>query len=294
MGYIENLIVLAALFAALAVTLNLLMGTGGLFSVAHALFFGLGAYSSSILTVTAGWPWVATLPLAVGVAALVSLLIALVSLRVSEDYLIIGSFGLQIIGTNVLLNWRGLTGGPVGVSGIPLPQLFGWHIVSGPDFVLLAGATLAVTALVVGSLQLSPFGRGLRAIRDDETAARACGKAAVAFKVQAFLIAGALAGLAGAVYASYIGFVSPEQFTIELSILFLAMIIVGGVGTIRGAIAGAVLLLAVPEILRALSLPRDLIGPGQQVLYGLTLIAFALLRPQGLFPDRSSSVAVGE
>lgn len=289
-GYQLTLAIAIILFASLASGLTLLMGKGGLFSVMHAVFFGMGAYTTAILTVRHGWQWAATIPVGMLAAAALATAVAAVSLRVHADYFVIASFGLQVIATSVLLNWRELTNGIQGISGVPEPSLLGWQVSSREDALALALATFILVAGAIALLARSPYGRTLTAIRDDEVAARALGKNVLMFKVSAFAITGALAGLVGAVYAGYLGFVGLTDFTIDTSILVVAMVIVGGLGTVRGALAGALVLVLMPEALRELQVPPNQVGVVQQAVYGLVLVLFVIIRPQGLFPDRGASL----
>lgn len=286
MDYALNLLVAMCLYAVLAMTLNLLVGQAGLFSVAHAAFYGIGGYATGVLTAQHGWDPLPAAGAGVLLAALVGLVISTIALRIHEDYLVIASFGLQVIATSVLLNWIDVTGGPMGVTRIPRPELFGVRITTRQEFLILALALAAITFLALWRLTSSPFGRTLKAIREDEVAAQSLGKPVAAYKVWAFVIAAGLAALAGSVYAHYVRFVSPTDFTIHQSILVLSMVIVGGMGNLFGAVAGAVLLLLVPELLRFLSLPSQVLGPVQQIAYGALLILFARLRPEGLFGER--------
>jgi ABC-type branched-subunit amino acid transport system permease subunit len=284
-AYQWTVVTAVLLYASLASGLTLLTGKGGLFSVTHALLFGLGAYTTAVLSTRYGWPWAATLVPAMVLATAVATAVSAVSLRVHADYFVIASFGLQLIGTSVTFNWISMTGGVGGISAVPPAGIFGWTVESKPQSAFLMAVTCAFCFCVVGLLSRSPYGRTLSAIRDDEVAARSLGKNVLMFKVAAFAITGALAGLVGSVYASYLAFVGPTDFTIETSILLLAMVIVGGLGTLRGAVVGAVLLVVVPELLRQLDLPADKVGVGQQALYGLILVFFVLVRPEGMFPE---------
>jgi branched-chain amino acid transport system permease protein len=197
---------------------------------------------------------------------------------------------MAIIGENVFLNWIPLTGGLEGIYGIPRPEVFGWHVSTRSDFALFAGILCVITLTFLWALIRSPYGRTLVALRDDDVAARALGKNTLVFKVSIFAITGALAGLIGSGYASYIQFVNPDDFTIHLAIVLVAMVLVGGMGTVKGAMVGAVLLVAIPESLRMVAMPPSMVGVAQKALYGLVLVLFALLRPQGLFPDRGASL----
>lgn len=286
MNYTTNILVLLSFYAVLATSLNLLVGAGGLFSVAHAMFLGAGAYTAAVVTVTHDQSWWISLPIGAAVAGVIGVLIAAISLRVSEEYLVIGSFGIQVMGTSLLFGFRDITGGAIGIAGIPLPSIAGRAIVPGWGFV---AASWVLAALCIGAMAIvdrSSFGRSLRAVRDDPIGARAIGKNVTAIKVQTFAACSAIAGLVGTAYAMFIGVVTPLQFDIHLSILLLSMIIIGGVGSIRGSLAGATIIVLLPEIVRRLPLSDTLAGPGEQVLYGLILLAVIFTRPTGLFPER--------
>lgn len=282
--YLAGLVIVFLLYAVLSVSLNMLVGQAGLFSVAHALFFGVGAYATAIVMVKLHYGWPLSAVIGMATASLIGVLIAAISLRVIEDYLVIGSFGLQVIGTTALFNWTPLTGGVGGIAGVPLPTILGWTPSDSAGFVWMSLAVAAVGVGVIAILDRSPWGRILRATRDDPIACAALGKNPTTYKISAFVIAGALAAIAGSVYAAYRSFISPDDFTIDLSILLLAMVVVGGLDSIPGAIVGTALLVALPEVLRAVSLPPKAVGPAEQIAYGLLLIAFAALRPSGLIP----------
>lgn len=280
--YVAGLLVVILLYAVLSVSLNLLLSQAGLFSMAHAIFFGIGAYAMAYLTTVKGASWLAGTAAGILVAAAIAAVIATISLRVSEDYFVIVSFGLQVIGVSVLLNWDAVTGGVNGFAAIPLPQIGPWSPNGTMGFVYLSALVLMLSVGIVALLDQAPYGRILRACRDDPVACAALGKNPVMYKVSAFVIAGSLAAVAGSVYAAYRSFISPDDFGIDLSILLVAMIAVGGMGRISGAVAGTVLLVLLPEFLRKLSLPSTAVGPMQQIIFGLLLIAVAMIRPQGL------------
>jgi branched-chain amino acid transport system permease protein len=292
--YTAGLLVVILLYTVLSVTLNLLLSQAGLFSVAHAIFFGIGAYAMGYMTTARGTSWIVGTAAGMVVAAAIAAVVAGVSLRVSEDYFVIVSFGLQVIGLSILLNWDAVTGGINGLAAIPLPQIGSWSPDTTVDFVKLSAVVAILVVGIVALLDRSPYGRVLRASRDDPVATAALGKNPVTYKISAFIIAGSLAALAGSVYAAYRSFISPDDFGIDLSILLVAMIAVGGMGRISGAIAGTVLLELLPELLRRLSLPATAVGPVQQIIFGLLLVAVAMVRPQGLlggtWPDFAATV----
>ena len=289
MGYWQTLVVLVALFGSLAVSLNLLLGSGGIFSVSHALVFGVGAYATAILETRTGASFLVTVLVGMALAALINLLIAGVSLRVSEDYLIIASFGLQLIGTTVLNGWS-LTGGADGIHGVPYPKIFGWTIDSAGAFIGVSIGLLVITVVVVETIERSSWGLALRAARDDEVGARAYGVHTRMLKTATCVASGALAAVVGSLYVGFITLASPVEFNIQISILLLSMVVIGGTGSTVGVILGAALLEYVPQGLQQISLPSNYIGPGQQVIYGLMLVLIPLLRPRGIFPSRRAPI----
>lgn len=280
--YVGNLIVVALIYAVLSSTLTVLIGQGGLLSVAHAMFFGVGGYATALLTTKRAWSWELAIVAGILLSAVLAMAVAAISLRVHEDYLVIASFGLQIIGTSLLSNLSGLTGGVSGVPGIPLPSLFGWTPGSVVGFVWLAAGTAVVCIGAVVAVSRSAFGRVLRACRDDPVAAAALGKRSALYKISIFAITSGIAALTGGIYAMYRGFVSPDDFTVDLSILVLTMVVIGGLGKISGAVLGAVLIVALPELIRHFDLPASLVGPVEQIIYGVALVIVVLIRPQGL------------
>ncbi|MBX6378901.1 MAG: branched-chain amino acid ABC transporter permease, partial [Clostridia bacterium] len=282
MSYVLNLLTMAAIYTVLAVSLNLLVGYTGIFSVAHAALFGAGAYTSAILSTQAGWGFLPALAAAVAVAGLLSAAMALPSLRVAGDYFVVASFGMQIVIYNLFVNWDRVTRGPAGIPGIPAPDLFGWTVPGLGGRLALAVALAVLAVAAVGRLTGSPFGRVLRGIREDAVAARALGKDERLAKTWATVVAGCFAGGAGSLYAHHFRFIDPYSFTVDQSILILTMVVVGGSGTLAGSVAGALFLTAAPEALRFLALPVNVAAPLRQVLFGLALLICAIFRPQGI------------
>jgi branched-chain amino acid transport system permease protein len=282
MEYAVHLAVMILIYAALAVSLDLMVGHAGIFSFAHAAFYGIGAYATAILTVYAGWNWFPALLAAVAIGALIALLLGIPTLRLGGDYLILALFGFQSIVLTVIVNWEEVTNGPFGIRGIPRPSLGALKFDSGP-------AILAFTAAVVGSLfwahwrfVSSPMRRMLHAIRDDETVAQSLGINALRAKLTVFVLGGACAALAGGLLAFYLRFVDVNSFSLFTMILLLAMVFVGGSRSLLGAIVGPVLLLLFPEMFRFVGETRLPIAYIQQALYGLLLVVLMLYRPEGL------------
>ncbi len=282
MNFVLHIFVLVAAYSTLAVSLDLLAGRTGLLSLAHAAFYGIGAYTSALLAVSLGAPFIVGIIASMGIAAVLSLLVSLPSLRLHGDYFVIATFGFQMIAFSVFNNWMDLTRGPLGIPGIPPPNILGWQVDSNPEFAILAALFAIFAYVVVGLIATSPFGRVLHAIREDEVLSRAIGKSTVRFKVTAFAISSALAAMAGALYAHYITYIDPTSFTVMESILVLSMVIIGGAGSMWGPLVGAVVLVTLPEALRFVGLPTAAAANLRQIIYGALLVVMMMARPQGL------------
>lgn len=282
MDYLIHILVLTCLYAVLAVSLDLLAGHTGLLSIAHAAFYGLGAYTSALLTVKTGAPFLAGLAAGMVVAGLLSLLVSLPSLRLTDDYFVVATFGFQVIAFSVFNNWSQLTGGPTGIPGIPLPSVLGLEFTSHAGFLVLTAICAIVAYAIVWRLSSGPFGRVLHAIRDDELFAKALGKNTVRVKVTAFAVSAALAAVAGSLYAHYISYIDPTNFTVMESILIISMVIIGGAGSLWGPLIGAVVLVSLPELLRFVGLPSSVAANMRQIIYGGLLVVMMLVRPRGL------------
>jgi branched-chain amino acid transport system ATP-binding protein/branched-chain amino acid transport system permease protein len=283
--YFLHVAITIALYAILGVSFNVLLGYTGLFAVSHAAFFGIGAYASALLALHTGWgfPWGMLVGMAV--AGVVGIAIALPALRVSGDYLVIVSFGLQTIVFAVMLNWQDVTRGVAGLPGIPRPRVLGWDVRTPAQYLPLFVVFAAACVLVTWRITRSPFGRVLTAIREDEVATQAVGKNITAVKLTVFVVAGALAAVAGSLYAHYITFINPFSFTLDESIFIMAVVIVGGAGNLWGSLIGAAVLVVMPESLRFLQLPPTVSGAIRQVIYGFLLVLFMRFRPQGLWGE---------
>ena len=282
MEYLLHVLVLVCIYSVLAVSLDILAGRTGLLSIPQAVFYGVGAYASALLAVRLGAPFLVSVLAGMALAAVISLVVSLPSLRLQDDYFVIATFAFQMIVFSILTNWMELTRGPLGIAGIPQPIILGWHIDNHAGFVLLAAGLACCAYAAVYRITSSPYGRVLHAIREDEVLARAVGKNTLYFKVTAFAVSAALAAMAGGLYAHYITYIDPTNFTVMESILVLSMVIVGGAGTLWGPLVGAVVLVTLPEILRFVGMPSSMAANVRQILYGGLLVVFMLLRPQGL------------
>lgn len=282
MEYLLHILVIAAIYSVLALSLDLLVGQTGILSIAHAAFYGLGAYTSALLAVQLDIPFFVGIPITIVVAALVSFIVSVPSLRLHEDYFVIATFAFQMILLGIFNNWMDLTRGPLGISGIPQPVFFGWTIRSHVAFLLLAVVLAAFAHSVAGRIAANPFGRVLRAIREDEGFTQAMGKNPLFFKIAVFAVSAALAALAGSFYAHYITYIDPTSFTVMESILVISMVIIGGAGSRWGPLIGAVVLVTLPEALRFVGLPSSVAANLRQIIYGSLLVIMMMFRPRGL------------
>jgi branched-chain amino acid transport system permease protein len=286
-AYLNNLAVLITINAILAVTLNFVLGYAGIFSMAHAVFFGIGAYTAALVAMKLGAGFLLSTVIAMGVSGLISLALALPALRVRGEYFVAASLGLQMLAMTVFSEWKGVTGGIGGITNIPPARFPGFEITTPEQYLVLALICLALVMLTIAVLVRSSFGRSLKAIRDDETAAWAFGKNVAVIKTMAVVLSSALASVGGSLYAFYLSFINVESFTLDTSVLLMAMVIIGGTATLFGPVGGTILILLLPAALSYLpGLPQTEVGSIQQIVYGLAMVLLMIYRPGGLFGFR--------
>jgi len=244
-------------------------------SLGQAAFFGIGAYTSGWLTTHLGWPVWPAMAAAVVLSALVGLAVGYPCLRLSGHYLALATIGFGIITQIVLVNWKDVTNGSDGMTGIPAPALGPWTLDSYGSYYYLVLAAVLACAYVAWRIKTTRVGRALEAIRENELAARATGIDATRYKIVAFVLAGAYAGLAGSLLAHSIKFLSPDSYSFDQSVVFLVMLILGGSSSIGGAILGAVLLTFLPEVLRPLK-------SSYVMVYGAAVVVMIIFMPKGL------------
>lgn len=290
--YFIHLLVMCLIYSVLAIALNFQLGSANIPNFATGATYGIGAYCSALLALNFGWSFWATLPFAALAATLFGFIIGLPSMRTRDSYLALVTIACGVIIHQLLNNFE-WTGGPQGLIGIPAPTLFGYSFARPLElfghrlpfqvnFYYLSLALLALAVIVAKRLHNSRIGLAWNALRADEVAARAVGINVVWFKVLAFAVDAFLAAFAGVVYAFYISYIAPDNFTFLVSVTLMTMVIVGGMDNVAGVIVGAFLLTLLPEKLRAFSDYRLL-------FYGLVVIAFLMIRPQGLLPQRLRS-----
>jgi len=282
MDYLIHILILIGIYTILSVSLNLITGYTGLLSVSHAAFYSIGAYVVAIIALRVSSSFWINVFCAVILSGLFGALVAAPSLRLRDEYFVIATFAFQVITFSILNNWVSFTGGPLGISGIPSPTILGWKISSPFGFLILVIFFCALILCISYIIIISPFGRVLRAIREDEIFTQAVGKKIASYKIIIFVIGAAMAAIAGSIYAYYITFIDPSSFTIMESIFIISIVIIGGAGSIFGSVAGAAVLVILPELLRFFGLPNSIAANIRQILYGILLIIFVMWRPQGL------------
>lgn len=282
MNYAFHILTMIAIYVTLGLSMNLIVGFGGKLSLCHAAFYGIGAYVYALLVIDAGFPFWVALPSAILASGVSALVIGAVALRMQGDFFVLATLGFQTMVFVVLYNWVGLTKGPYGIAGIPRPELFGFSFNAPWAMFLLAAILAAIVWWLCLRLAQSPFGRTLKAVRDDAIAAQSLGKSPFRFTLAAFTFGGAFAALAGGLFAVYASYIDPTSFTLDESVFVLCVVIIGGAGTVRGPVVGAIVLVLLPELLRFVGLPDAIAANLRQIIYGLLLVLMMRFRPQGV------------
>jgi branched-chain amino acid transport system permease protein len=282
MDYLLHVATLLSIYILLAASLDLLVGHSGLMSLAHAGLFGAGAYASALSASHLQTSFGVAAGLAMAVSSLLSLLMCVPSWRLRDESFVIVTFAAQVSLSGIFNNWTDVTRGPLGLSGIPMPTVWGWTPESKLTLLVLIGSAAAAGYVLLLRLIDSPFGRVLHAIREDEVLATALGKRVFPAKAAVCALSAAFAGLAGSLYAHYMSYIDPGSFATGESILLISMVIIGGAGSRFGPFVGATVLVLLPEALRFVGLPPDVAASFRQAAYGVTLVLLTLLRPGGL------------
>jgi len=295
-SYIQRILIMIGLYAMLAVSLNYIVGYLGEISLGHAAFYAIGAFTSVFLTAKCGMNYFPASLIGACVTAVFGVLLALLTMRMTGIYLAVTTMGFLEVIRAVILNWKSVTGGSQGISNIGKPSLFGFGftLTNGGYYYLILIyliLTIAVTRLVMRSR----MGRAFQAIREDSLAAQFMGIDLYQYKIWNFALSAFFAGLAGAFYAHFLGYINNNTFTYSISVSILCMVILGGMGLVKGAVIGAVILAPLSEVLRWVTdlmsnLPSWLISNPERwrfVIYGVILVLMMRFRPQGLLGGRS-------
>lgn len=283
MEYLINLAILFSIYSMLALSLNMVIGMSGLVSLAQAAFYGIGAYATAIGMTTLGLGFFSTILLGMVINALIAFVVGKILARFQYDYYAIVSAGLSVIVFSILLNWKNVTNGALGIYGIGKPIVAGYTFYSNSAFL---GLTLVFTALIFALykwIDKSSFGRVLKSLREDEHLTHMMGYRTKYYKSVIFVLSAALSGIAGAFFASYIAFIDPTTFQLKEGIFLFTIIIVGGLSSATGSVVGALILISLPEVLRFIGLPYETAAQLQQIIYGGLLVLMMVFKPQGLF-----------
>lgn len=282
MSYLLHILIMISIYTILSLSLNLPVGYTGLLSLAQAAFYGIGAYTMTLLMMKQGLSFLEAMSVAIILSSVLSLLVSYPSIRLKGDYFILASLSFQIIIFTILYNWISITRGPYGIPGIPKPEILEIRFDNLYRFFALSGGLALGVFLIVKRLCSSSFGLVLKAIREDELSTLSLGKNVKRFKILAFAISSGLAAIAGSLYASYVTYIDPTSFTIDESIFILAIVIIGGSGNLRGPIIGTLFMTLLPEALRFLGIPDSIAANVRQIIYAMVLILLMRFRPQGL------------
>ncbi len=284
-AYYADVAIRVAINATVAIALNLLIGYTGQISLGHAAFFGLGAYGSAILTTRLDWPPAVALAASAAVIGVFAYGFARAIFRLEGHYLAMATLGVGVITTIALTNETGLTGGPDGMSA-PDFAILGFTISGERQWYWLFMAILVAALWLAGNLVDSPAGRALRALHGSQTAARALGVDAASFKARVLTLSAIVTAVLGSLYAHYVSFITPSLAAFPKSIELVTMVVVGGMASLWGSVAGAALLSLLPELLARYE-------GSETILFGLILVATMILLPRGIVPTLAAALKRG-
>jgi len=276
------------MFILVALGLNVVVGFAGLLDLGYVGFYAVGAYTTAVMTSGQfSWPWIAAMPLSILMAMIAGVVLGTPTLRLRGDYLAIVTLGFGEI-IRITANNSDWLGGPRGINKIARPPSFGpfeFSVLNAKPYWYLGFTVILIVIFVLTRLENSRVGRAWAAVREDEDAAELMGVNTFKFKLWAFAIGAAIGGLAGALYASKVGFVNPDNFQLQLSILFLAAVVLGGTGSMYGVIMGGILVAWIPERFRGFSTRRYFV-------FGVVLVLVMVFRPQGIIPRRTAAAGI--
>jgi branched-chain amino acid transport system permease protein len=281
-AYLIHLLILIGIYTILAISLQLSVGFTGLLNLGHIAFYAIGAYTSALLALNGSPFWLCFL--SAGILAMIfGFLLSLPTNKLKGDYLALATMGFSFVVYAVLLNWTSLTRGPLGLPGIPKPKIFGINFSDNFSFLILIAIIALISYLIIKRITISPFGKVLEAIRDNELVVRVLGKNTFKMKSLALMISSFFAGIAGSLYAHYITFIDPSSFTLLQLIPVLSIVIIGGLASLEGTILATIILVLLPEPLRFIGFPSSIVGPARQTLYALLLLLILIYKPKGFY-----------
>ncbi len=277
--FLIHISTLVTIYIIIALSLNLVMGYTGLVNFGHIGLLGVGGYVSAVFTTRFDWPFVFGFIAAGLVTAGFAALLSLLSRKIKDDYFALLTLGFMFVTSAIFINWTEMTRGTLGIRGITRPEGFSEPL----TFFLLVLLVCVASFLFLHQTVSSPFGRVLEAIRDDDLVAESLGKNVQKAKLVAMTISGLFVGLAGSLLAHFLRFINPGTFWLDPLVIALAGVVIGGLASLRGSVVGIVLVFAVSESLRFLSIPSSLIGPLRLIIFMFVLLVMILWRPKGIF-----------
>lgn len=273
------------IYIMLVLSANLTIGLANLLTMCQAAFYGIGAYIGTLFLTEFNLPFVAIIAIVSLVTGLFSFVVSYASVKLKGDYFVLATMGFQLIVYTILYNWKSVTRGSNGID-VPDIKILGiWEISGIYAYLALSIVLAAAVILLFVSLHDSPYGRELRAIKADELSVQSMGRDTATAKSWAFFISAAVAGVAGVLYASFMGYIHPNSFTLNESIFIISALFIGGIGNVKGPVFGALFVVLLPELLRFVGLPAAQAANLRQIIYGLALILVVYFRPRGLFGE---------
>ena len=277
MEYFLHILIVISLYTILSQSLSLTAGYSKLLSLAHAGFYGIGAYTTAILSVNYGWFFLHSLLIAIVITGFIAFIISAISIRTIDDYFIVCTLGVQIIVFSIFNNWQGFTNGPLGIPNIPDISILGWLIDTKWEFLILSSIFTLLTWWLLHNITQSSFGKVLLALSEDEIFTTSLGKNVAKAKITSFTIGAIFASIAGVLYAHYISYIDPTSFTIDESIFILSIVIIGGMKNMKHIFLATVFLIVLPEVLRFIGLPNSVAANLKQIFYGAALVIVIFL-----------------
>jgi branched-chain amino acid transport system permease protein len=288
LNYIAQISIFVSIFLLLATSLNLVLGLGGMFSIVQAALYGVGAYTAAVLVLHLHVPFPLDLAGAIAVSCIVGAVLAGLLMRLKAELVIIATLALQLVFSAIFRNWNAVTGGSYGIYGIARPSIFGVPLTGLVPFAVYA-AVIALLAFAAALLVAhSPFGLAVRGQREDPVLAEALGHNAARERTLIFIFGAGIAGLAGAIYAQFVGYVDPSSFDVNQSLSIITIVVVGGLGNLWGTLGAAVILTFLPQLLLLIPATSNAAAQFQLLLYGLILVGIVRFWPNGLIPERPS------
>jgi len=282
--YYIHLMILIGIYWILAQGLNIIFGLGGLLNLAHVAAYAIGAYTTALLSTELNQSFWICLPASMFFSAFLALIVGQISLRLSEDYFAIGSLAFSAVISALLVNWKSVTRGVLGIPGIPRPEFWGIDFYENSNFLFL---TLTLDLIALTAIYLifnGRLSRSLRGLAENEYGAEAIGKGKKSCRNDAFMLSALFAGMAGCLFAYYINYIDPSSFTLTETVFVLSIVIVGRPGSFWGVMASTVFLVLLPEPLREIEISPSILGPMRQLIYASILFAVVFWRREELFP----------